>query len=75
MALHDDEEDEEEGDGLDVTLSEDLPPVTLAWSVVCYDHDGSKLPLRLHRAAVGCLIRTLDAHHPGPRGEGADNAE
>jgi len=74
-------EDDADDDGSDAVVQQgaqmysDIPPVALAWTILCYDPAASKIPMRLHRAAVACLVRTMDAHaRDAPTTEGAGDA-
>jgi len=55
-----DEDDDDDNPDHGETPTGYPPAVDLAWTILCNDMDGSKTPLRVHAAAVECLVRCLE---------------
>ena len=61
MGFIDDEDDEEDERPTSGETPTGYPPaVDLAWTILCNDMDGTRTPLRVHAAAVECLVRCLE---------------
>ena len=60
------DEDDDDDDGFDAgsfgeTSTGYHPALDLAWAIVSNDPDGKQTPNKLHKSAVECMIRAMDA--------------